>query len=288
MGKKLVIRGDRTLGKEVIGTLEMLGGQNNKKFDGTSLGCGYYIENYGCINYNHLSTLDEDVVIFSIENFIDKYPHKVGDKVIHDGEVKKIIEARWSIYHETVVYTVEGMNGTIDCYDSKFIYPYKEEKQSEDTPIDYVKESNDRYRIVLNHQFDMVVDEGEYYAVKRSPYPKTYEECCSILPVLFTGVVKGYNSDKLYNFQKLLICYDAYRKVAGMKMKLGTAGDYDSWEPDWKNYTEYKYCIYISKDKIETGVFHHDNKILAFPSQEICDEFLKNFGYIIEECKELL
>lgn len=33
--------------------------------------------------------------------------------------------------------------------------------------IDTVKESEGRYRIVLNHQFDMEVDEGEYYAVRR-------------------------------------------------------------------------------------------------------------------------
>lgn len=281
MGKKLVIKGDRTLGKEVIGTLEMLGGQNNKKFDGTSLGCGYYIENYGCINYNHLSTLDEDVVIFSIEGFIDKYPHKIGDKVIHDGEVKKIIEARWSIYHGTVVYTVEGMNSTIDCYDSKFIYPYKEEKQPEDTPIDCVKESNDRYRIVLNHQFDMVVDEGEYYAVKRNPkYPNTYRKCAEIVdfnieeePTIF-----GYKEELLDRFQKLLICRDAYWKLANWSFKIG----------NHDNSTVYAITIFgngIMKD------FYHAlncNRILVFPTEEMRDEFYENFRELIEECKELL
>ena len=57
------------------------------------------------------------------------------------------------------------------------------------------------------------------------------------------------------------------------------------WEPDWKD-GERKYCIYLTESEIKTGVFHYDSQILAFPTMEMCEEFLKNFGCIIEICKD--
>ena len=42
-----------------------------------------------------------------------------------------------------------------------------ENNKIEDSIIDIVKENDNRFRIVLNYQFDMEVDEGEYYAVRR-------------------------------------------------------------------------------------------------------------------------
>lgn len=42
-----------------------------------------------------------------------------------------------------------------------------ENSEIEDNIIDIVKENDNRFRIVLNHQFDMEVDEGEYYVVRR-------------------------------------------------------------------------------------------------------------------------
>jgi hypothetical protein len=48
--------------------------------------------------------------------------------------------------------------------------------------IDTIKENEDRYRIHVNYQFDIEVDEGEYYVVRRKQqYPKSYEDCCKIL-----------------------------------------------------------------------------------------------------------
>jgi hypothetical protein len=176
----------------------------------------------------------------------------------------------------------------IDCYNCKFLYPYKKEekieetpidyvKESNDTPIDYVKESNDIYRIVLNHQFDMVVDEGEYYAIKRKPkYPNTINECYNSLED-----DELVNNKLLYAFRDLIVARNAYWKIAGKQMGLSKP-----WKPDWKDFCESKYCIYITESEIKTGEFHNDNQILAFPTMEMCEEFLKNFGYIIEKCKD--
>ena len=57
--------------------------------------------------------------------------------------------------------------------------------------------------------------------LKKKEYPKTYEECCEILnykPDFYDEdkyLIYGYMCDKLRSFQKLLVCLDAYWKIAG-------------------------------------------------------------------------
>ena len=137
--------------------------------------------------------------------------------------------------------------------------------------------------------YKIEVRDGKTYAVKNKPkYPKTYKECCDIL---------GYNASydlnnitthdcvydyKLQTLYKLLICRDAYRKIAGEQMGLK-----EPWKPEW-NWREYKFCIVTLYDKIEKSRVGSQNYILAFPTEEICDIFFENFKELIEECKELL
>ena len=151
--------------------------------------------------------------------------------------------------------------------------------------VDTVRESNDRYRIVLDPRFDIEVDEGEYYAVRRKKeYPKTYEECCSILNLNTDCGVRGYKVGLLSALQMLLICRDAYWKIAGEEMGLGKL-----WEPAWNSFSD---SIYLTITKcnsriIKTSICTHDC-ILTFPTEEMRDAFYENFKELIEQCKELL
>lgn len=122
---------------------------------------------------------------------------------------------------------------------------------------------------------------GDYklytYAIKRKPkYPNTISECFNSLED-----DELVNNKLLYAFRDLIVARNAYWKIAGKQMGLNKP-----WEPDWKDFCESKYCIYITESEIKTGVFHYDTQILAFPTMEMCEEFLKNFGYIIEKCKD--
>jgi hypothetical protein len=85
------------------------------------------------------------------------------------------------------------------------------------------------------------------------------------------------------SFIKLLICRDAYWKIAGEQMGL-----VKSWEPNWENCNENKYCLYITRNNVNKGTFCNDSHILAFPTQEMRDVFYENFKDLIEECKVLL
>ena len=127
----------------------------------------------------------------------------------------------------------------------------------------------------------------EYVNKSRQPkYPKTYEECCDVLKIEYPyfkteedGISASTYKNKLFGaLKQLLICRDAYWKIAGEQMELGKP-----WEPDWKECRQPSHCIFIEIDN-----FKHLSHILAFPTKEMRDAFYENFKDLIEQCKELL
>lgn len=129
--------------------------------------------------------------------------------------------------------------------------------------------------------YEIEVRDGKTYAVRKKPiYPTTYEECFNIHTTQSTLSLLANKTDKLYD---LLICRNAYRKIAGEEMGLDKP-----WEPDWTNCDEYKHCLYISENEINKGTFYNDNQILSFPTAEMRNAFYENFKDLIEQCKELL
>ena len=120
---------------------------------------------------------------------------------------------------------------------------------------------------------------------KKKEYPKTYEECCKVLSLGEDGrlYTKGYKASLIQDFQKLLICRDAYWKIAGEEMGLGKP-----WEPDWNDEDEIKWVIFNLQNEIKLATRDIVSAILAFPTEEMQDAFYENFKELIESCKELL
>ena len=123
---------------------------------------------------------------------------------------------------------------------------------------------------------------------KKKEYPKTYEECCKVLGIDTLGhSADGYKWEILSTFQNLLICRDAYWKIAGEQMGLGKP-----WEPDYsgtfENGTPIKYVIYNIGTHIVKERKSSPNHILSFPTEEMPDAFKENFDPDIEFCKEFL
>ena len=105
MSKKLVIKGHPTRGKEVIELLEMMGGNNRWNGSGVIPNLYYFISNE-CIIYS--SQIEKDVVIFTLEEFLGKYPFKVGDKVfLYDNITEGCVTGmEWDEDKGTVKYCV--------------------------------------------------------------------------------------------------------------------------------------------------------------------------------------
>lgn len=124
-------------------------------------------------------------------------------------------------------------------------------------------------------------------SLKKIEYPKTFTQCKETLS--FKDIAR-YTRNLSFKYallveglDRLLICRDAYWKIAGEKMELDKP-----WNPDWKHLNRKFYCIYNSKNNIVKNVIYSENKILAFPTEEIRDAFYENFKDLIETCKELL
>ena len=128
---------------------------------------------------------------------------------------------------------------------------------------------------------------------KKKEYPKTYEECCKILGHLnvdlcFNADYSSFDASKeqwkrlglMNQFYQLLICRDAYWKIAGEEMGLG-----EPWEPSGNEY-----CFVISRSCGEVYLYSSagDGEPFEFPTKEMRDAFMKNFDPDIEFCKELL
>lgn len=138
--------------------------------------------------------------------------------------------------------------------------------------------------------YEIEVRDGKTYAVKKKPvYPKTLGDCCKVIVDIGDFQMCGYKHELLFDFQNLLICRDAYWKIAGEQMGLGKP-----WEPDWKDETQVKYMITTFNNELEffssihSYVVGRRNHILSFPTEEMRDAFYENFKDLIEQCKELL
>ena len=117
-------------------------------------------------------------------------------------------------------------------------------------------------------------------------YPKTYAECCNELDIHEVVATCAWEKE-MKALQKLLICRDAYWKIAGEEMGLGKP-----WEPDYDSGVNKFGIVYFDNTIMRTGALHrwerHLNKVLEFPTEEMRDVFYENFKEEIEICKELL
>lgn len=164
-----------------------------------------------------------------------------------------------------------------DDIQSSFIIS-EEQLKKQERRIIFHNDAPDKTELVLGDEFEIKVEGGKTFVVRKEPpYPKTYEECCEVLgKTKAYQSVSGYKTELLEDFQKILICRDAYWKLAG------------DWKPDYINTSQKKFAVRMFGDRILFEVYGGYNSILAFPTEEMRDIFYENFKELIEECKELL
>lgn len=315
---ELAIKGHPTRGKEVIEILEMLGGVNKHQIDAIRQTYVYFIDIDNIIRLLQIAQLlPEKDIIYSLEEFLEKYPYKVGDKVCYQPNlqidticISEIISMKWA--DNSVIYFTSNGHSLYACD----LQPYKEEiieegtnkavfegnAQSCDIMNDIIKEEAmeekgtleqidltrelriaDEVEVILG-DYEFVLKDGKtFFVKKKSQYPKTYKECCDVLGLYtMANDAQGYKEDLIIRFQELIIARDAYWKIAGEEMGLDKP-----WKPDWNNVSD-KHCIYFVSGEIWLTECQTRQCTLAFPTAEMRDEFYENFKELIESCKELL
>ena len=292
--KMLAIKGHTTRGEEVIEILEMLGGNNTFMYYGDDDEDYYYIDNNDEINVLFGSKeCIIDYTAFTLEEFLEKYPYKVGDKVLF-GDIDNIvweIESMQWIDNE-IKYIIRDNNKSRLCdIKAEHLQPYKEEpiecsdkKHKGNCTIGYIQELGSRdMELIIPYNQEIVIENGRYILRdKKSKYPKTYVDCCEMLKINpFSNDVSGYERDLISALQTLITCRNAYWKIAGEEMGLDKP-----WE---QNYHDRCFIIANNKGNIHTYEYHGSNNvILSFPTEEMRDVFYENFKTLIEQCKELL
>lgn len=113
MGKILAIKGHPTRGNEAIELLEMMGGYKDSLLKDEDIyddNYFYFIlaeENNVIDGYplKYKDKVDEDYVIFTLEEFLERFPYKVGDEFGYAYD--KITEMFWDEEDEIVYYKTE-------------------------------------------------------------------------------------------------------------------------------------------------------------------------------------
>jgi putative phosphoesterase len=250
------------------------------------------------LGHTHVKELfvDEDLIVLTLEEFIKKYPYKVGDKVTLDKCPCIITGMSWE--YDDIIYYVQGIYFSKGVYSKdKDLQPYKEETMEEKTDKALASDLRLRgedyygrrivYEIPNGYEFDCIKNNEIILKPKQPQYPKTYDECCKVLfpNTIELGKVStyGYKGKLLTKFGELLICRDTYWKIASEEMGLGKP-----WEPDWNIDSKIKYVILHRSNNITKDAIICKNYVLAFPTEEMRDIFCENFKDLIEDCKELL
>lgn len=308
MNKNLAIKGHPTRGKEVIEILEMLGGNTfNSCMKIAYSNRVYYIGNNNAITWDYIGPEEIDKYeIFTLEEFLEKYPFKVGDKVfLYDNITLGCVTGmKWE--ENTVKYCVYTSAecwcdvkellkwNNVDLVERHYMDNMEGKDKAKAPDIKGEDYSGKRfgYKIPDGYEFDVVVDGKIFLKPIKSKYPTTYEDCCKVLGISYRAqlsytypdVERGniYLTKEKYlldAFMKLRICRNAYWKIAGEEMDLGKP---------WESTTETVYGISRTANLICQTHRYGNSKILEFPTKEMRDVFYENFEDLIEQCKELL
>ena len=296
MNKKLAIVGHPTRGMEVIKLLEMMGGVNSKNLDGKCDFLHFFIDKDNIIWCD--SNFNNNFVYFTLEKFLKENPFKVGDKVKNCYGIPVTIKSMsWHDGFETIVYDFKETEDVLCAEDIESVNDADDNTKS---TMETITPSPDiTANVTDKNNCDIQCPDGyEFYdengnligtkvmmRPKKPVYPDNYEECVRI-----AKNIHGYDihidvpayGELMESFVKLLICRDAYWKIAGEQMGLGDSWKYDMSKDEFSCAISYQYgCI-------EKNEIRHKNAILAFPTKEMRDAFYENFKDLIEQCKELL
>lgn len=285
---KLAIKGHKTRGKEVIALLEMLGGKNELHLIGCEMSDCYHIIKGGVINNGYV--YPEGFTIFTLEEFEKEFPYKVGDEVrLGVPDEVRITNMYWDPCSDQVIYEALSVNGgrEYDNLHAKQLSPCKEKSSPDKAKApslegeDY-SEGRCGYKIPEGFEFDKVENGEIILKPKKKVLPKTYEECCEVIGIsrhdVEIDLPQPYQQN-MFNLFKLLICRDAYWKLADdWSFKIGG------------NSQEVVHGITIWETDIVKDFYYglKGNLILVFPTEEMRDTFYENFKDLIDECKELL
>lgn len=290
---KLAIKFEKERKNDIIKLLEYFGGKKDNICIGFPGDAYCYIDLDGNINamlswnsrimdfdrfdysefIKKIQFIPGDKVTVNLLGF-EKHPEKVVGKLIWNSKSKSIAYSMRCECEEREIYSPDVLDPVVKEVTVNNIEDFLADKKISSINFQDQEHYTDEVELCLSDQHEIKEKNGKWFVVKKkSELPNTYEECCSVLEIM--DVINGYKLKLLSAFQELLICRDAYWKLAG------------DWKPDWEDNSD-KYFICYVKNKLWTSNIRDCNRFLVFPTEEMRDKFYENFKDLIEKCKELL
>lgn len=151
--------------------------------------------------------------------------------------------------------------------------------------------------------FEVDKENSTFECIKFKPiknkFPKTWEEFCKIHSVRKEeywisdasniGTINIIRNRDSVNDKNLLPNKKLAEAMLALCQLIQLRDCYNgNWKPDYQNTTESKYCITVLIGKVSTSCFGGTQKVLAFKTKKLRDQFFENFKDLIEIAKPLL
>lgn len=292
---KIAIQGHLTRGKEVIQILESLGGINIKKYSGcysyNKNNIYYYIDNNNEINYDHKDNFPLTYKLYTLEEFEEEFPFKVGDKVKHISSIGII--RKYCYINNKPCYEVESMElGIIATILVKLLEPYKEMEIRDITLTlekakEWYKNGGELKEVALQ-----AYSEEE---LTRVELPKTWEEFCDKFSIKIGECWIGALDNIYYatktqkrrykNWMPSKKSAEAHLALIQLEQLRDCYRQGDI--PDFNNDNK-KYCIIKTKNDINIMISYNNSCFLSFTKKEIAEEFLTNFEPLIKIAEDYI
>ena len=247
------------------------------------------IKNIDWYNENKNSDDNYSVVFADGWHFTESMSKFCGKELIIESISHAVNPPHYMMRDNIFAWTDEMIEGFVED-DVIDIDDFQDDDEIIDIIDEYVHRLKDNEcQIYLPEGYQFIDENGNVINAtkivlekKQKEYPKTYEECYGIMGVKLSDCyIQGYKSPLLEDLQQLLICRDAYWKIAGEEMGL---------RKPWEN-SKYEVVYGICRDEgiiVKQDNYWGDTHVFEFPIREMRDAFYEAFKKEIESCKELL
>lgn len=152
----------------------------------------------------------------------------------------------------------------------------------------------DGYKAVYNEDTQRVIIKK--VEKPKVELPKSWEEFCKNNPVkkneyFINGngeIICAAEKHRTANLKNILPNKETAEAFLALMQLIQLRDCYrQGWKPDWGQSYK-RYCIYCDGKSVFPFYGTFSSRILTFQSEEVRDEFLKNFKDLIEQAKELI
>ncbi len=119
-------------------------------------------------------------------------------------------------------------------------------------------------------------------AKEKDTKPRSWEEYCESRMGGYCACFPTDNYD-MFASQEEAEAFHALGKLIQLRDAW-----WDGWKPDWGDDKQDKYCIVPHRKRVDKELHFVKPYILAFPTEDMRDDFLDTFGDLIEQAKMFL